>query len=106
MPCAANLGPLTERRSLLTVKTTTESIFPSLLKFRVRYFSSIDWKWIELDSLAFSVDQVRAFADSECSPQYRNIPYRGLKDNEQRPFVDSLTIGDGEPVAVPYVIGS
>lgn len=76
-----------------------------IYKFKVEYWSSIDWAWIEYHALAIDENQVKALVDSQCSLDYRQKEKLTMVDGE---FInqssDSLVITELEELTLPYVI--
>ena len=76
-----------------------------IYKFKVEYWSSIDWAWIEYHALAIDENQVKALVDSHCSLDYRQKEKLTMVDGE---FInqssDSLVITELEELTLPYVI--
>lgn len=76
-----------------------------IYKFKVEYWSSIDWDWIEYHALAVDEAQVRALVESQCSVDYRKKEKLLMIEGE---FVnqasDSLVITLLEELTLPYMI--
>lgn len=72
-----------------------------LYAFTVRFFTSLDWRWIERDYIAENEGQIKKLIDSECLPEYRTKPYRGLL--KQGEPVDSLEIIKHNEITLPYL---
>lgn len=63
-----------------------------LRRYLVKFFSIVDWKSLEFALLAQDEAQVRAWADKECDPKFRNRDGKG----------DSLKIEDKGEVTLPF----
>lgn len=79
----------------------------NIYKYKVEYWSSIDWAWVEYHALAIDEAQVRLLVDSQCEASYRQKEKLAMIDGE---FVnqasDSLVITELEELTLPYIIDS
>jgi hypothetical protein len=67
--------------------------------YHVKYFSSIDWRWLESNVIAENDAQVTDLVESNlCKREYRSRPYNGGQDE------DSLTIESKREIKFPSVI--
>jgi hypothetical protein len=69
--------------------------------YTVKYWSAVEWGYIEYDALAGSEDQVRAKVDKDCASEHRLRPY--VSDDRR---TDTLEIECHGPVELPYVLSS
>lgn len=69
--------------------------------YTVKYWSAVEWTWVEYDALAVSDAQIRAQVDKACASEHRLRPY--VRDSER---TDTLEIECHGPVALPYVLNS
>jgi len=70
-----------------------------LNRYRIRYWSNVDWCWISETLIAQTEAQVIEYADKQCAPQYRMR--LDLSTNTKR---QTLEIEHEGPITLPYVI--
>lgn len=76
-----------------------------LNRYSVKYWSSVDWGWMEYDALAETEDQIRHQVNADCKPEFR-IKHCGFSESSSlyTPPVDSLEIVCHGAVKLPYVL--
>jgi hypothetical protein len=68
-------------------------------RYRIRYWSNVDWCWIGETLLAQTESQVIAYVDKQCAPEYRMRLDLVTGTKHQ-----TLEIEDEGPITLPYVI--
>ena len=71
----------------------------ALGRYRIEYFSSLDWKDFDYEVVGESEAQVRVWVDKECPRSYRDKPY-----SSDKPRPDTLKIERIGDVTLPFII--
>jgi len=66
--------------------------------YRIKYFSSIDWRWWETVLIAANDEEVTQYVNKSCPREYRNIPYNGGRQE------DSFRIIEKREVTLPLIL--
>lgn len=70
-------------------------------RYTIKFFSTVEWAWMEYDVLAEDMDDCHVFANEQCKPEYRNKPYRMTGEAP----TDSLEIKlTEENITFPFVL--
>jgi hypothetical protein len=70
-----------------------------LNRYRIRYWSNVDWCWISETLIAQTESQVQEYVDKQCKPEYRML--LNISDHTRQ---QTLEITDEGPITLPYVI--
>jgi len=70
--------------------------------FKVEYFSAVDWRWIKKFQLAHDPIEIWEALDTVLGHEHRNKPHRSFKEQEERPFYDSLEISEEDQIKLPF----
>jgi hypothetical protein len=70
-----------------------------LHRYRIRYWSNIDWCWIGETLLAQTETQVMEYVDKQCAPEYRM-----RLDISNNTRYQTLEVTDEGPITLPYVL--
>lgn len=64
-----------------------------LFRWRVRFFDTVDWNWVDETLLAYTEADCKAWADAECKPELRQRNYpEGVKDSLQIIKLSEVTL--------------
>lgn len=69
--------------------------------YTVKYWSAVEWTWMEYDALAVSEAQIRMQVDKACACEHRLRPY--AKESAR---TDTLEIECHGPVQLPYTLST
>lgn len=63
-----------------------------LNEYHLRWFSGVDWSWVESNLLATNEETAREWADKQCKPEYRekresdSLKIELIQENIQIPY--------------------
>lgn len=71
-------------------------------RYEAKWFSGVEWAWLEVEVLAENEQQVREFIDTRTAAEYRNRPFR--LNRKEVEYEDTLEIKELQEVILPYVL--